>query len=125
MGQPLIMANSSGLKTPLDLFGLALGFMPWLGRIFMLALAAIISLSLIMVFRGSFTNIEERGGALGWTMNPAMAPERRITLVTIDEKSIEQLGPWPLWSGPLMAPVPSCKSMTSFMPSLKWTMGCW
>ena len=97
MGQPLIMTSSSGLKTPPDLFGLALGFMPWLGRIFMLTLAAIISLALIMVFRGSFTNIEERGGALGWTMNPAMAPERRITLVTIDEKSIEQVGPWP-WS---------------------------
>ena len=46
--------------------------------------------------------IEERIGALSWTFAPDTSVEERITIVAIDERSIESLGPWP-WSREVMA----------------------
>ena len=32
-----------------------------------------------------------------WLLNPDLTPEERIAIVTIDERSIAEIGPWP-WS---------------------------
>ena len=45
--------------------------------------------------------IEERVGALGWTLAADLTPEERITLVLIDEASIAEVGPWPWNRGEL------------------------
>lgn len=64
-------------------------------RLIALALAAAVSLAVVALFSGSLHSIEERIGALGWTLSPDETAEERITLVVIDEKSIAEVGPWP------------------------------
>ena len=46
--------------------------------------------------------VEERIGALGWTLFSEKEREERITLVVIDEKSLAEVGPWP-WTRDVMA----------------------
>lgn len=41
--------------------------------------------------------VEEKFGALSWVYSPSEELEERITIVAIDERSLEQVGPWP-WS---------------------------
>lgn len=75
---------------------------PVRARVLMLGLAALLSLLLSVLFNSPLKNIEERLGALGWTLNAETATEQRITVVAIDEKSVAQVGPWP-WSRDNMA----------------------
>lgn len=66
-------------------------------------LAAGASAALVLALFGSALNsIEERVGALGWTLSPDAVLEERITLVVIDEPSIAEIGPWP-WPRDTMA----------------------
>ena len=81
-------------------FLLCLG--PNVGRVLVLALAALLSLILLFVFSGPLQILEERLGQLGWTLTADTAPEQRVTIVTIDEKSLAEIGPWP-WSREQMA----------------------
>jgi class 3 adenylate cyclase len=71
-------------------------------RLLALALAGVVSLLLVSVLGSPLDTLEERLGALGWTMAPATVPEQRVTLVTIDERSISAVGPWP-WTREQMA----------------------
>jgi adenylate cyclase len=75
---------------------------PMRARLLMLAVAGIFTLLLVNVFAGALRTIEERLGALGWTLGAETALEQRITIVAVDEKSIAQVGPWP-WSRDTMA----------------------
>ena len=66
-------------------------------RVLALTLSAIFTVTLIRLFGFGLSSIEERVGALGWTLKPDSAPEQRVVLVVIDENSIAEVGPWP-WS---------------------------
>ena len=66
-------------------------------RTVVLIAATVLSLLIITLFGGGLSSIEERVGALGWTLYPDASLEERITLVVIDEPSIAEIGPWP-WS---------------------------
>lgn len=77
------------------------GLTPVAGRLLMLLCAALACGLVMLLFGGSLKTLEERLGALGWTLATNDALEQRITLVTIDEASLAQIG-WP-WSREQMA----------------------
>ena len=77
------------------------GLKPIAGRVLMLAVAAVVSVLLLLVFNANLQTLEERLGALGWTLASDQSAEQRITLVTIDEKSLARIS-WP-WSREQMA----------------------
>ena len=52
---------------------------------------------LLILFAGPFQSLEERVGALGWTLFADDELEERITLVVINEDGLAEVGPWP-WS---------------------------
>lgn len=87
---------------PLNPMALALRLVPAGGRLLMLLLAALVSLLLLTLLSPGLKTLEESLGALGWTLSPETTPEERITVVSIDEKSIAEIGPWP-WSREQMA----------------------
>ena len=66
-------------------------------RTAVLVAAAILSWLIITLFGGPLSSIEERVGAMGWTLFPDASLEERIALVVIDEPSLAEIGPWP-WS---------------------------
>lgn len=68
---------------------------PVVAKLCTLVVAAVLTLAVMLLFRPGLMSLEERVGALGWTLNPDQAPEERITLVVIDEQSIAEIGPWP------------------------------
>ena len=82
-------------QLPLNTLGFALGMTPARARLLILALAAVVSGALMLMLGSPLATLEQRLGALGWTLSPNTAPEQRITLVTIDEKSLAAVGPWP------------------------------
>jgi CHASE2 domain-containing sensor protein/class 3 adenylate cyclase len=84
--------------------GLALVFSlrPLQARVLLLLLAAVASLLLTTVLNRPLQVFEAQVGALGWTLSPDTTPEQRVSIVAIDEKSIEQFGAWP-WSRQTMA----------------------
>jgi len=75
---------------------------PMASRLLTLGVAALVSLLLWSGLGTPLNTLEERLGALGWTLAPATEPEQRVTLVTIDERSISAVGPWP-WTREQMA----------------------
>ena len=74
----------------------------WTLRVGTLFLAATICAILLTLFGGALNAIEERVGALGWTLFSDPSIEERVTLVVIDEPSIAEVGAWP-WSRSDMA----------------------
>ena len=68
---------------------------PAWARLAMLALAGLLAVALYAGLRPAMLTLEERLGALGWTLYADPAMEQRITLVTIDEASLAEVGPWP------------------------------
>src|SRR5690606_26619034 len=77
--------------------GLALVFSlrPLHARLLLLAVALVVSLVFTLVLRGPLHVFEEQVGALGWTIAPDAEPEQRVSVIAIEEKSVEQLGSWP------------------------------
>ncbi len=71
-------------------------------RLAMLALAALLALALFAAMRPAMLTLEERLGALGWTLFADTAEEQRVILVTVDEASLAEVGPWP-WPRETMA----------------------
>lgn len=74
---------------------LTAGFRPQRVRVLLLAATALVTFGLSLMFGGSLRSFEDRVASLGWRLNPSHLPEERIGIVAIDEKSLEQLGPWP------------------------------
>ena len=72
------------------------------GRLIMLVVAALVSVVLLLVFRSGFEVLEERLGALGWTLFADETLEKRVPIVAIDERSLAEIGPWP-WTRPQVA----------------------
>ena len=75
---------------------------PLRGRLAMLILAALTSAFLLISLRSQFDTLQERVGSFGWTLSPNTVPEERLIIVSIDEKSIAEIGPWP-WPREQMA----------------------
>lgn len=75
---------------------------PLRGRLAMLILAALTSAFLLISLRPQFDTLQERVGSFGWTLSPNTVPEERLIIVSIDEKSIAEIGPWP-WPREQMA----------------------
>lgn len=75
---------------------------PLRGRLLVLLLAAAVSAILLTVFNSQFEILEERVGTFGWTLAPNTVLEERLIIVSIDEKSIAEVGPWP-WPRAQMA----------------------
>lgn len=73
-----------------------------LGRLLVLLAAIVVSLLVTILFRPALLTLEERLGALGWTLAPVDELEQRITIVAIDERSLAEVGPWP-WTRQQMA----------------------
>jgi len=78
-----------------------LAISPAAGRGLVLGVAAIVAYALFVVFGAGLSTVEERLGALGWTLNSDDTIEQRITVVAIDERSL-QYESWP-WSRETMA----------------------
>ena len=76
--------------------------LPRWSRVLTLGFAAIVSLLLLALFDQPLETVEERLGSLGWTLSPDTTLEERVTVVAIDERSLEAVGPWP-WTREQMA----------------------
>ncbi|MDG2273167.1 MAG: adenylate/guanylate cyclase domain-containing protein [Halioglobus sp.] len=83
---PTLLANSLQKLPPIR---------PRDGRLLVLLLAGILAVALNFAFSDALKTVEERLGVMGWTLTTDDAIEERITLVTIDEKSLAEVGPWP------------------------------
>ena len=75
---------------------------PALMRVGALSVAGALVLLASWLLSPAIDSLEERVGALGWTLSAEAETEQRITLVVIDEASIAEIGPWP-WSRSNMA----------------------
>ena len=93
------LARFNELLNPL---AVALRMMPRSGRLLMLGVAAMLSFGLLALFSNSLHSLEQRLGALGWTLSSDETPEQRLTFIAIDEKSIAEVGAWP-WPREQMA----------------------
>ena len=70
-----------------------------------LSLVFFSSFLLLLISQGLspfLSSVEERAGSLTWTLSPDVSPEERLTIVAIDEKSLNAIGPWP-WPRDQMA----------------------
>jgi CHASE2 domain-containing sensor protein len=56
--------------------------------------------------RAQLVALEERVGALAWTLAPNTDTESRLVIVSIDERSLAEVGPWP-WSRETLAELSS------------------
>lgn len=97
-----ITATMAHINYLLNPVAVALRLLPGRGRVLMLAVAALMTLALVMVFSSSLQLFEERVGAQGWLLSSDRSVEERITIVAIDEQSLAEVGPWP-WPRETMA----------------------
>jgi adenylate cyclase len=77
-------------------------FQPQRMRVLLLAAAVLVTLGVSLAFDAGLRSFEEQTAALSWRLNPAEQPEDRISIISIDERSIAELGPFP-WSRDTMA----------------------
>ena len=89
--QPVISAISQLLRRSIILV-----------TVLALALAVALTGALLLTFKPDLGVFEERIGGMTWRMFPDNRMEERITLVSIDEKSLSEVGPWP-WPRSVMA----------------------
>ncbi len=64
--------------------------------------AALATIVLVFSLGGPLSSIEERAGSLPWLFASDTTPEDRIAIVSIDERSLATVGPWP-WSWEVIA----------------------
>ena len=69
---------------------------------FAIIAAALVTLLLVFPLGGPLSSIEERVGSLPWLFVSDTTPEERIAIVSIDERSLAAIGPWP-WSWEVIA----------------------
>ena len=67
-----------------------------------LALAACLTFSFFTAFKESITSFEDQLAGYTWRFFSNASPEERITIVSIDERSLSEIGPWP-WSRSVLA----------------------
>ena len=69
---------------------------------FAVIFAFAITVALLFSLGSSLSSFEERVGSLPWLLASDTSPEERIAIVSIDERSIAEVGPWP-WSWRVIA----------------------
>ena len=69
---------------------------------FAVIVAAAITGVLLFSLGSGLSSFEERVGSLPWLLASDASPEERVTIVSIDERSIAEIGPWP-WSWSVIA----------------------
>ena len=95
--------NALGRLNPLQqALAFLLRLVPFSARLLLLAVAGVLTALIVSLFNDSLDTVEESVGALGWTLNAETAVEQRISIISIDEKSVAQEGPWP-WPRDTMA----------------------
>ena len=67
-----------------------------------LCVAALVTFLILTVFRSTLMTFEDQVGGLSWRFFSDEEVEERITIVSIDERSISEIGPWP-WPRTVMA----------------------
>jgi len=67
-----------------------------------LLFAASFATLLLFFFKNTLGSVEDRAGSLPWAWFADTAMEDRVVIVSIDEESISEIGPWP-WSREVMA----------------------
>lgn len=92
-------SRTTTLSQPLAYLG---GLDPRFGRVLVLLAAIALTFLVMALFRPALHTLEERLGALGWTLSPVDELEQRLTIIAIDERSIAEVGPWP-WTRQQMA----------------------
>jgi len=100
--ETLMSAKRQKSLLPYSLAAVLAQLQPWQARLLLLALSAAIVVMLRAGFADSFRNVEEQVGGIGWTLIADKTPEERFSIVAIDEKSLQEIGPWP-WSRQTMA----------------------
>jgi len=68
---------------------------PWRGYLFALVSAVVVWAGISAAWPRFFSAINEQSAALVWRLSDPLQLERRIVLVDIDERSLQELGPWP------------------------------
>jgi adenylate cyclase len=68
---------------------------PWRLRLVALALAAAATWLIVAFAPGTFSAVEESVGDLSWRVGASHQTERRLVVIDIDERSVQQEGPWP------------------------------
>lgn len=68
---------------------------PWPLRVAALVLAAALALATQWLLPGATSMVEEGVGDLAWRVAAHKQPERRVVVVDIDERSVQQHGAWP------------------------------
>jgi adenylate cyclase len=68
---------------------------PLLTRFLVMLLVTLLTLGILAQFKNSLGVFETRLSNVGWTLNSDYQPESRMTIIAIDEKSLNQIGPWP------------------------------
>lgn len=90
--------------TALPLLRQLVAMSPARARVAVMVLAAALT-ALLFTLPGSkaqLSALEERVGALAWTLAPNTETESRLVIVSIDERSLAEVGPWP-WSRETLA----------------------
>ena len=67
-----------------------------------LCVAALVTFLILTVFRSTLMTFEDQVGGLSWRFFSDEEVEERITIVSIDERSLSEVGPWP-WPRTVMA----------------------
>ena len=94
---------AAAVRTPFSkMMAYLLRLVPMSARLLMLVLAGVVTALIVTVFKDGVHTVEERIGALGWTLSADSSVEQRISIIAIDEQSLAQEGPWP-WSRATMA----------------------
>lgn len=102
--------ESGSVKAPPSL-SLNISLSPLGSRLAILLVVFVLVWLLLSLFGQPIKNLEERVGALGWSMSffasgteseSASPVEERIVIVAIDEESLQQVGAWP-WSRQTLA----------------------
>jgi len=81
---------------------LTLSVSPALSRLLIIALAALLTWVVGLLWGAQLHSVEERLGSAGWALAPDTRAEERITIIAIDEKSLAQVGAWP-WPRSVLA----------------------
>ncbi len=64
--------------------------------------AALFTFVFVAVFKNGLSNFEDQLAGYTWRFFSNSDPEERITIVSIDERSLSEIGPWP-WSRSVLA----------------------
>ena len=94
----MVSSNNTANSVLFRIFGEGVA----VNAVFAIISAALVTLALVFSLEGPLASIEERAGSLPWLLVSDKTPEERVAIVSIDERSLAAIGPWP-WSWEIIA----------------------